>query len=183
MGRKPLNYAGAPGDPTASMKAAKRKRAATASARASTVAVPDVAAPADPLVAECLAAEAVQVSAEVPPAAVAPIETTSDKVAVTLAAPSTPVVTLSSNCTVKDAAALKESLCAVVHSEEPVTIDVGGVERIDTAAVQVLCSFVRERAADARGVVWLGVTDALNEAANLLGVREMLKLPVEGGAA
>lgn len=99
------------------------------------------------------------------------------------AAVAQPVVTLASNCTVKDAAALKQSLCAVLDSEAAVTLDVSAVERIDTAAIQVLCAFVRQRIADARIVIWLGVPAALREAAGLLGVRELLMLPVEPGAA
>src|SRR5688572_13824076 len=133
------------------MKAAKRKRAA-APARAASAVTSDVAEQAAPSVAvqqappavpviEDAAAEAVLV-AEMPAVAVASLE-------VAAAPASQPVVTLGSNCTVKDAAALKQSLCAVLNSEAAVIIDVGAVDRIDTAAIQLLCAFVRQRAADA----------------------------------
>lgn len=96
---------------------------------------------------------------------------------------SQPVVMLGANCTVKDAAALKQSLCAVLDSEATVIIDVSGVGRIDTAAIQVLCAFVRQRAANARSVAWLGIPAAVREAAVLLGVSELLMLPAAAGAA
>lgn len=164
------------------MKAAKRKRAAAAPAR--TTAVPDVAAkaaaPAEPVppVIEDAAAEAILAA---PPPAAAPVaEAASASVP---AAAAGPVVVLNSNCTVKDAAALKQALCAVVGSEAPVTLDVSSVERIDTAAVQLLCAFVKQRMADARGVAWSAVPATLKEAAELLGVRHMLMLPAEGAAS
>lgn len=96
---------------------------------------------------------------------------------------SQPVVMLGANCTVKDAAALKQSLCAVLDSEATVVIDVGSVTRIDTAAIQVLCAFVRQRAVNARSVAWLGIPAAVREAAVLLGVSELLMLPAAAGAA
>lgn len=188
------------------MKAAKRKRAATAAARSETVAAQDVAAPvetvaaqevvvsveadaaqdvavpADSPVAECPAPQPAA-HAEPPPAEAAAGEVMNDAASSAPAvAADAAVVTLNANCTIKDAAALKQSLCAVVNNDTPVTIDVRGVERIDTASIQVLCAFAKQRIAAAHGIVWLGVTDALREAVNLLGVRDMLKLP-EGGAA
>jgi ABC-type transporter Mla MlaB component len=57
------------------------------------------------------------------------------------------------------------------------------VERIDTAAIQLLCAFVRQRAVDGRSVAWMGVPAALREAAGLLGVSDILMLPAAAGAA
>lgn len=95
------------------------------------------------------------------------------------------IVALASNCTVKDAAALKDTLCAVLDSDVAITLDISSVERIDTATIQVLCAFVRQRGAAARSVVWSGTSDAVEEAARLLGVRSLLALPAAnaGGAA
>lgn len=86
-------------------------------------------------------------------------------------------IALASNCTVKDAAALKVSLCAVVNADEPVVLDAGSVERIDTATIQLLCAFVRERVERSQAVVWQGTSAALLEAARLLGVQTLLALP------
>lgn len=153
------------------MKAAKRKRAA-APARAVAAVASDVAEQAAP-----------SIVAEQAPSAVPVIEDAAVEAVLVVAMPapaSQPVVTLESNCTVKDAAALKQSLCAVLHSEAAVIIDVGAVDRIDTAAIQLLCAFVRQRAAAAHDVVWRGTPAALREAAGLLGVSELLKLPTGG---
>jgi ABC-type transporter Mla MlaB component len=86
-------------------------------------------------------------------------------------------VTLGANCSIKEVAALRESLCAVLDAHEPVSIDASAVERIDTATLQLLYAFVRDRFAADREVVWQGVTGQLSEAARLLGVRDLLNLP------
>lgn len=86
-------------------------------------------------------------------------------------------VTLAANCSIKEVAALRESLCAVLNAQEPVSIDASAVERIDTATLQLLYAFVRDRFAADREVVWQGVTGQLSEAARLLGVRDLLNLP------
>jgi ABC-type transporter Mla MlaB component len=85
------------------------------------------------------------------------------------------LVALASNCSVKDAAALKANLLGAEHSEEAVTIDVTAVERIDTASMQLLCAFVRDRHALNRPVQWRGSSAALDEAVKLLGAGELLR--------
>jgi ABC-type transporter Mla MlaB component len=84
---------------------------------------------------------------------------------------------------VKDAAALKASLVAAFDERDVVTLDVGAIERIDTATMQLLCAFVRDRGAGARTTVWSGESKALREAAKLLGAGVMLALPETGVAA
>lgn len=86
------------------------------------------------------------------------------------------MIVLASHCGVKDAQALKDSLCRHAREDAPVTVDVRAVERVDTAALQLLCAFVRERAARQQKVEWLGESRALNEAARLLGLTSMLGL-------
>lgn len=87
-----------------------------------------------------------------------------------------PTIVLASNCNVKDAAELKQTLC--VHLDDSsVTLDVGGVERVDTSTMQLLCAFVRDRSAQQRKVEWLGDSRVVRDAARLLGVEAMLSLP------
>jgi ABC-type transporter Mla MlaB component len=93
------------------------------------------------------------------------------------ARPSLPMIVLASNCNVKDAAELKQSLCLHLDAVEPVTVDVGSVERVDTSTMQVLCAFVRDRSAQQRKVEWLGDASVLRDAARLLGVEPILCLP------
>jgi ABC-type transporter Mla MlaB component len=90
------------------------------------------------------------------------------------AAVEAPRVALPGNCTVKDAAALKQTLSSVAQDAATVTIDVTALERIDTSAMQLLCAFVRDRAARNQQVAWNGTSDAFAEAARLLGVSELL---------
>jgi ABC-type transporter Mla MlaB component len=84
-------------------------------------------------------------------------------------------IVLASHCTLKDAAALKASLCAVLNERGTVTLDVSGVERIDTATVQLLCAFIRDRAARGQQVSWQGGSSAL-------GARTCAQVIVRPGA-
>jgi ABC-type transporter Mla MlaB component len=85
-----------------------------------------------------------------------------------------PVIALASNCSVKDASALKATLHVAEQSEEAVTIDITAVERIDTASMQLLCAFVRDRHARNRPLRWRGASAALDEAVKLLGTSELM---------
>jgi ABC-type transporter Mla MlaB component len=147
-----------------SVKTTKRRRTPAAASRVAVVpeaATPESAAPAP--------TQAVTAA----PAAPAP-ET----------AAASAVVALPSVCTVKDAARLKDCLCAVADESSSVTLDVRAVERIDTAIFQLLYAFVRDRGARDLQVAWLGAPSALLDAAALLGVHALLKLPEkEIGAA
>jgi phospholipid transport system transporter-binding protein len=84
-----------------------------------------------------------------------------------------PVVVLASHCTVKDAAAMKLDLCALVHAEE-VIVDVSAVERIDTSAMQLLCAFARNCAKRNQKVTWKGESSSWREAVRLLGTGQLL---------
>ena len=98
------------------------------------------------------------------------------------AAPSQPTIALASNCNVKDAAELKQSLCHYVDDSTAVALEVGKLERVDTSTMQLLCAFVRDRAAHQRKVEWRGDTRVIRDAARLLGVESMLALPAAEGS-
>jgi ABC-type transporter Mla MlaB component len=150
------------------MKTTKRKRETTtavkAKAPARAKAAPDrpVAPAAAPIVEIAPLAEPVASVAAVAPS---------------LAVSSTAgnVIALAGMCTVREATALKQALMQWMEKDE-VVIDAGNLERIDTAAVQLLCAFVRDRAAASRKVTWAGASAALRDAARLLGVSDMLAL-------
>lgn len=99
------------------------------------------------------------------------------------AQPLDPVVVLAANCSVKDAAALKTSLCAIANESTEVTLDVSAVERVDTATMQLLCAFVRDRSGRNQSVAWRGESQALQDAASLLAVGELLGFESKGVAA
>ena len=94
-----------------------------------------------------------------------------------------PTIALASNCSVKDAAALRDSLIAVAGADQPVLLDASAVERVDTATIQLLCAFVHERVAGNKGILWQAVPAAVREAARLLGVQALLALPPETSGA
>jgi ABC-type transporter Mla MlaB component len=96
------------------------------------------------------------------------------------AAPSQPMIVLATHCNVKDAAELKQSLCLHLDEAAPVKLDVGGVERVDTSTMQLLCAFVRDRSAQQRKVEWVGDSRVVHDAARLLGVEAMLGLVQKG---
>lgn len=89
----------------------------------------------------------------------------------------TAAIALAANCSIKEVATLRQQLIAAVDASGPVVIDAAAVERIDTATLQVLYAFVRDRLAGDREVTWQGVPAALTDAARLLGIRDLLCLP------
>jgi ABC-type transporter Mla MlaB component len=72
---------------------------------------------------------------------------------------------------------LQLSLCGYLETPQCVVLDVANIERIDTAALQLLCAFVRDRNARGFKVQWQGSSAALQEAADLLALRPLLCLP------
>jgi ABC-type transporter Mla MlaB component len=55
-----------------------------------------------------------------------------------------------------------------------VTLDVSAVERVDTATMQLLCAFVRDRIGRKQNITWRGESQALRDAVRLLGVGALL---------
>jgi phospholipid transport system transporter-binding protein len=90
---------------------------------------------------------------------------------------------VAAECTVADAGALKASLAKLLDDSGVVTLDVSAVQRIDTAGLQVITTFVRERESQGRQVEWRGTAPALVAAAKLLGLSSFLKLPTAAGQA
>jgi ABC-type transporter Mla MlaB component len=78
---------------------------------------------------------------------------------------------------VSEASSLKERLAALLAEPQPVTLDINALQRIDTAALQVITAFVRERSESGRAVEWHGSAPVLATAAQLLGLTSLLKLP------
>jgi len=79
-------------------------------------------------------------------------------------------LSLPEECTLADAATLKVRLAALLTTENSVTIDVSGVRRIDTASLQLLASFTRDRRASALAVDVRGESPAFGEAVRLTGL-------------
>lgn len=76
---------------------------------------------------------------------------------------------------------LKAGLLRLLDDSRAVVLDVSALQRIDTAGLQLLAAFVRDRRTAGYRVEWRGRAPALESAAGLLGLRRMLDLPGEGG--
>ncbi|MDI3262121.1 STAS domain-containing protein [Aerosticca soli] len=64
--------------------------------------------------------------------------------------------------------------------DAPATVlDGRAVERVDTAALQLLLLFRREAAARRHAVRWLGASQVLRDAAGVLGLAQALDLPAD----
>ena len=87
------------------------------------------------------------------------------------------VFALWADCTVAESAALKSALLENLSLPTPVTLDIGCVQRIDTAGIQLIAAFVREREGLGLQVQWRGSAPAFTSATRLLGVASVLKLP------
>jgi ABC-type transporter Mla MlaB component len=95
----------------------------------------------------------------------------------TVETPPTTTVALAAECLVSGASTLKESLAGLLDEPQPITLDITALQRIDTAGLQVLTAFIRERAGHGRTVEWRGTAPALTSAAQLLGLTSLLGLP------
>jgi ABC-type transporter Mla MlaB component len=91
--------------------------------------------------------------------------------------PASNTLVLAAECTVSDAGSLKERLASLLDAPQAVTLDITALQRIDTAGMQVITAFVRERAGHGRPVEWQGTAPVLASAAHLLGLTSLLKLP------
>jgi len=86
------------------------------------------------------------------------------------------VLRLPAQCSIRDAAQLLAQLMLRIEHSAPVYIDAAQVERVDTAALQLLVAFLNDRKAQQRAVVWLDCSDALMRAARSLGLMGALAL-------
>lgn len=80
---------------------------------------------------------------------------------------------LPEECTLAEVHDLKSKLAARLKAEHPVCVDVSGVRRIDTASLQLLAAFARDRHASRLAVDLRGESEAFAEGVRLLGLREL----------
>jgi anti-anti-sigma regulatory factor len=84
------------------------------------------------------------------------------------------LVELPAECTTADAGALKDRLMKLIAHPGAVTLDRGSVQRVDTATLQMLAAFVRDRRAEGLAVEWSGEAAAFKNAASTLGLSSLL---------
>lgn len=92
-------------------------------------------------------------------------------------------LTLEPACTLREADDLHFSLLAMVLSDESCLIDGGAVERVDTAGLQMLAAFFRQRAGAGRRTGWTVASPELQRCATRLGLDELLQLSATDAGA
>jgi len=78
--------------------------------------------------------------------------------------------------TIRNITAFQAELADRLDESGPVRIDGSGVERTDTATLQLLVAFVRDLRTDGRAVEWVECSAALRRAAGALGLEKALSL-------
>jgi ABC-type transporter Mla MlaB component len=87
-----------------------------------------------------------------------------------------PVATVGTDCTIEHAPGLHKELLKMLAERACVTLDVSAVKRCDTAGLQVLAAFVRERREAGQPFELKGATEAFVGPATLLGLGTLFGL-------
>jgi anti-anti-sigma regulatory factor len=87
-------------------------------------------------------------------------------------------VPLGDDLGIEAAADLKQHLAPHLAQPQPLLLDAGKVQRVHTASLQVLCTFVRDRQQAGHSTGFADISHVFRDAARLLGVTAQLGLPV-----
>jgi phospholipid transport system transporter-binding protein len=89
--------------------------------------------------------------------------------------PSRPVdLTLEAGCMLRESADMQFLLLSAHADHDPVVVDGGAVERIDTAGLQLLVAFARRQADAGRRLEWQAASPELVKCSTRLGLIEAL---------
>jgi anti-anti-sigma regulatory factor len=88
------------------------------------------------------------------------------------------VATFPADCTIAQAEDIKSQLARMLAKPAGVTLDLSTIRRIDTAALQVLTSFIRDRRAAGREVSCSGASEPFMLTAELLGLSALFSSAV-----
>ena len=86
------------------------------------------------------------------------------------------IMKLPSKLHISEAEHLSKELNTLLQSPDAIVIDISEVEAVDTASIQVLCALQKSLNATDNNISWIGTSKAFNEAADMLGVADFLKL-------
>ncbi len=70
----------------------------------------------------------------------------------------------------------RTKLLEALSGSKPIELNAEKIERADTSALQVLCAFFKDAKAQGIDVSWVKPTQAMKEAAQLLGLLSILEL-------
>lgn len=82
-----------------------------------------------------------------------------------------------SDCTMGSVPNLREELLGWLLGGGTVVVDRSGVQRPNTALLQLLAAFAQELKAQSRTIEWRGSSEAFDRAAHRLGLSQSLGLP------
>ena len=85
------------------------------------------------------------------------------------------VVAPAADCTIAHAGSLHAQLSRVIAKPAHVVLDLAAIRRIDTAGIQVLATFIRDRRAAGRGMECRAATEAFMATAGLLGLDTLFR--------
>ncbi|MBB6186221.1 STAS domain-containing protein [Rhodanobacter sp. MP7CTX1] len=100
----------------------------------------------------------------------------SKNVAAAAAAKAAAVIGLPADCRMAELPALRDQFLLALAAPLS-TLEASGVERVDTAALQLLVAFHRDALARGQQVAWASVSAPLRDAAERLGLTKTLALP------
>lgn len=87
-----------------------------------------------------------------------------------------PQITLDEELNITCVGDLKTSLAQALSDDSAVELNAGGIERVDTAALQLLTAFVQQMNTNNKEVSWLKPSDNFLKSVELLGLKAMLGL-------
>jgi ABC-type transporter Mla MlaB component len=90
---------------------------------------------------------------------------------------------LGSQLGIEDAAGLHQQLVAAVDDPRPVVLEGRDIRDIHTAALELFCLFCRDRRAAGRVTRWQEPSEALRNAATLLGLTALMSLAQQGATS
>jgi ABC-type transporter Mla MlaB component len=88
----------------------------------------------------------------------------------------TAVMALGADCTIEHAPGLHKALVKILADRACVTLDFAAVKRCDTAGLQVLAAFIRERREAGRKVELHGVSDNFLATTRILGLSALFSM-------
>ncbi len=92
-------------------------------------------------------------------------------------------IALAADCTIEHSPGLHKQLAKILPNRACVTLDFTAVKRSDTAGLQVLAAFIRERREAGRPIELAGVPDNFLATAKLLGLDALFSPVTDDGAA
>ena len=84
------------------------------------------------------------------------------------------------DCTVRTIPDLHQELVRRLGDSGPVCVDRTGIQRPNTALMQLLVAFVRDLRTQSRAIQWQGESASFDRAARVLGLTGSLGLPADG---